>query len=473
MARKSRETVLKERLSEISSCPFDIFSFLQNADEIPDLVARCESGDRQVLEDLCGSLYAAYTDGQKPCEALFYLMGRALDFGITSVCETVMDYCSRTDSNYPLAVRAIDMLSRLGAISEEQSEKIIWLGARAAVSFTADGIDPERILEKLQGINRAEYPFEWLYIYRAAKKFDSARELSKSIGLEYTCLMPSFCGEDTVIAIPRHICEGEIKALSSILMTHSVGEWRDLWLRCMYELMEKCDEYDKRPIADSAIAISESRTYYKRNFLHTLAWCSYLLDFVPTGSRSFYELSAKCQRLTEQCLFAGINPHIDSDEERYALMRESVYLSSNAERKLAMDEEELGFKILHRKNRYVLECDLCGHGKRGRMHFWYVTLSLDTNDFGTQPPKIDRLTVSKTKNVIERGGVRLDRGRSACQAIYYSEISVNDVKHPFELDLILDISFISAVKCSEGKIRILDSRVKDGYLVMDCQLFLY
>ncbi len=473
MARKSRETVLKERLREISGCPFDIFRYLQNTDEIPELVARCETGDRQVIEELCGSLYSAYTDGQKPCEALFYLMGRALDFGITSVCETVIDYCSRTESNYPLAVRAINALSAGCGISEELSEKIIPLGARAAVSFTEGGADPLYILENMTVISQSDYPFEWLFIYRAAKKFDSARELSKSIGLEYTCLMPSFCGEDRVTAIPREVCDKEIKALSSVLMKHAGCEWRDLWLRCMYELMEKCDEYDKLPVAESAIAVSESRSYYKRHPLHTLAWCSYLLDFLPTGSRGFYELSAKCQRLTEQCLFTGINPHIDSDEERYALMRESVYLSSNAERKLAMDEEELGFKILHRKNRFSLECDLHGHGKRGKMHFWNVTLSLDTNEVGTLPPKIDKLSVSRTKNVIERGGVQLDRGKSACQAIYYSEICVNDVKHPFELDIILDISYISAVKCSEGEIRILDSRVKNGYLVMDCQLFLY
>ena len=479
MARKSRETILRERLTAVSNCPFDLFRHLEGTDDSLALIERSESGDAQATLDLIDALYPSAIADSEPSDALLYLMEKAVKLGEHSVGDKVIDYALHIRRGYPLAAEAISLLQATVGITDAQRARIIPLGARMSVSFASSALDYGAMLADMAPISKADYPFEWLFVMQRAERLGGIdvsgeiRELAESIGMIYTPSMPSFSGCDCVTPLSREACEREIEILNSVLMKHESGDWRDLWLRCMYELLERCDKYDKRSIAESVIAISESRSYYKKHSLHTLAWCSYLLDFLPSGSKSFYDMSERCRQLRDICAFEGIDPHINSDEERYLLMRECVYLSTNDEREHASEEAKLGFQILHRRNRYVLECDLHGHSKRGRMHFWNATVSIEAASEHAPVPKFDKLKISETRHVIERGGAVLDLGKTVSQSIYYSEITIDEVKHPFELDLILDISYISAVKCGEGEIRVLDHSVRDGHVIMTVQIFLY
>ncbi len=479
MARKSRDTILREKLTAISQCPYDIFKHSEDSEELFELISASESGDSLATAKLIEMLYPPALADESVSLALLYFMDKAIALGVHSVAPTVIDYCYAKNVGYSLATRAISLLQSTVGIPDEIKARVIPLGAKIAVANASEICSYKELISDMAPLSKKEYPLEWLYVLQRARGCIGAEldseidELARVLGLEKTVLMPSFCGESYSGSVSRETCEKEISILTASLTKYESGGWRDLWLRCMYELLECCDKYDKRPIAESVIAISESRSYYKKHSLHTLAWCSYLLDFLPVGTPAFYTMSERYRKLRDRCAFEGIDPHITSDDERYALMRECVYLSTKEEQIHAVQEAELGFRIMHKKNRYVLECDLHGHGKRGRMHFWDATISIEASGENPAPPKIDKLTVSETKHVIERGGAVIDRGKTSSQAICYSEITVDEVRHPFEVDLILDISYISSVKCGEGEIRVLEHTVEDGQIVMKCQIFLY
>ena len=53
------------------------------------------------------------------------------------------------------------------------------------------------------------------------------------------------------------------------------------------------------------------------------------------------------------------------------------------------------------------------------------------------------------------------------------DIKVNDKVCPLEIDLIVDISYVSSTKCEHCEIKIKDTHREGEYLVMRCSVALY
>ena len=228
---------------------------------------------------------------------------------------------------------------------------------------------------------------------------------------------------------------------------------------------------DLTPVARYATEVSLGRHFATRKNLHALVWLRYLAEHSPVDDAA--KLSETIKELEDSCRFDLILNEELTPEEEESLRKEAIYTRYTEERARHEREASLGNKILHERNRYLLAATLTNHSKRGRRHYWETTVSLPLDTDEVFLPEFDSLTAERAHNVITRGGVTLSRDKGASQMILTSEISIRGVKAPLTVDLILDIAYISAVKCGEGEIKIKDFKVQDGYLVMSCQIFLF
>lgn len=483
MARKSKETLLREKLSQISECPFDIFSILEGNEETLNLIKKAEGDDIVAIKSIIRPLYEKSIAEKSYCEALFYMLKRAIALGDLEAAEYTLYYVQAVNCGFILGGRAYRLIEQFADLATKKrlENVILEIKALILIDTSVKHGDYGRILSALSELPKSKFPVEWIYILAMAKKHASKdntatiMEIAKDSGLEHLLTLPTVSGEDNapVEQIDRGIALMELGLIDKSLKKHRDGDWRDFWFRCMYEFVERHLGGEMILMAESAITASGWRTYYKDHPLHTLAWCCLWLEKCTEGTEEYTRAFELKKNLIDKCHFAGISTEEVLGEGRDRIMRESVYLSSAEEMWNAKDDSSLGAKIEHARNRYSVKLDLAGHGKRGKMHFWESTMSLPIEKDNGKPPRISKLEIRETNNRVSRGGITLEHDKMTSQVICYSEITVDEIKHPFEIDMILDIAYISAVKCSVGEIKIKSHRIEFGYIVMDIQVFLY
>ena len=221
-----------------------------------------------------------------------------------------------------------------------------------------------------------------------------------------------------------------------------------------------------------AAEVTGGRHFSARRNLHALAWISYLAENGPEGAER-ESLTAQARRLEELSRFELLLEGEADADTLAALREEAIYTSSVKERRAHERELPFGNRIIHERNRYHLSASLTGHSKRGSRHYWETVISLCLD--GSEPftPEIDTLTVDGAFNAASRGGVTLPQDKFSSQVILSSEIGLNGVRSPLSVDLILDIAYISAVKCGSCEIKVSGTEYIDGWAVMDCQVYLY
>ncbi|MBQ7390387.1 MAG: hypothetical protein IJW02_04695 [Clostridia bacterium] len=114
---------------------------------------------------------------------------------------------------------------------------------------------------------------------------------------------------------------------------------------------------------------------------------------------------------------------------------------------------------------------MTNHLKRGNKHLWEVTVSVKTDK--NTAPLINPSRIVERRNEVTRGGVTLDKEKKVAQVLCRGEIGFTDKIYPLEMDLILDISYVSSTKCEYCDIRLKDKKRVGDYLVMQCSLAVY
>ncbi len=483
MARKSKETLLREKLAQISECPFDIFSILEGNEETLNLIKNAESDDLAAIKSIIRALYKRCITEKIYCEALFYMLKRAISLGDLESAEYTLYYVQAVNRGFILGSRAYRLVEQYADLGTKKrlEDIILEIKALILIDTSVKHGDYGRILSALNELPMSKFPIEWLYILSMAKKHagkdnsTTIREIAKEARLTHLLTLPTVSGEESApaITIDRATALEELALIDKNLRKHRDGDWRDFWFRCMYEFVEIYLGGEMILMAQSAMTASGWRTYYKEYPLHTLAWCCLWLDNCAEGTEEYNKACELKKELVDKCHFLGISTDEALGEGREKIMRDSVYLSSSLEMWNAKDDSILGAKIEHTRNRYMVKLDLTGHGKRGKMHFWESTISLPIEKDGAKPPRISKLEIRETNNRVSRGGITLEHDKMTSQVICYSEITIDEIKHPFEIDMILDIAYISASKCSVGEIKIKSYKVEFGYVVMNIQVFLY
>ena len=153
-------------------------------------------------------------------------------------------------------------------------------------------------------------------------------------------------------------------------------------------------------------------------------------------------------------------------------MRKSLYTDYELCKRQNEEEIVFGSKIIHASNRYNLCATLEGHAKRGRYHFWELVASFPTSD-SKQPPKFDKIKIDEVRHKLTRNGITKNSDpKKYSQLICSSEISLLDSRHPFTLDLILDIAYVCSSKCVSGEIKVKEVDIVGDYYVMKCGIYL-
>ena len=117
-----------------------------------------------------------------------------------------------------------------------------------------------------------------------------------------------------------------------------------------------------------------------------------------------------------------------------------------------------------------MECELKGHSKRGHKHTWEFKMSMPKKFIGQKRPTFHNFKVERANPFITRGGVALEREKTSSQIICRSEIKFDQAAHPFLVDIILDVTYISSVKCTLGELKIKNITEDDKYLTYTCQI---
>lgn len=457
MARKSRETKLKEQLRAVSDCPFDILDYL---DCIPELFSMLGDGDSE--ESLMLRLYELCRGADGICNALVYLMRHRLDCGSRAAAELAVRYCLLTDADPQLACDALDALSRSDNVSDELAEDIARLRSRLAVYYAAEGGEDA----PLPDFDVDRFPIEGIYV-AARRGSDNVIALADSVGLGMAVRTPAFGigGE-----ISPSDAAAQLDRVIDAILYYPFPDWRDKWLRCAYELLNACGAPLSK-LCDVGIAVSLGREGYPQAPLHVLAWYECMIAEIGADSPQGSKLRSLADEVLAQCLFAGL-PVFEGADERERLIRECIYTDSRAEREKAEIMSRIGTLIIHSKNRYLWVGELSGHAKRGKNHYWEINLALPPADAEGNPNvRFDNISTVEVRHIISRGGVEVPFDRTASQIIMNGEIIISEVRHPLQIDLILDISYISSVKCSGASVTVRKKEIKDGFLVMDCQIY--
>ena len=454
MARKSREAIWAQALEEVSRCPADLFSILTPDNEIIKLAEGAESGNLTALEELIGLVLieGEASAGELPgCSALPYLCVIGCRYGSRLAAKTVIrGICEQCFD--PLLFESAEGL----LVDTEYSENADFKAARIAYIIEKIGLsgDTQEIKEFLPKLIK-DTPEE-LYALSKLAQSDKKAQISAT-----KCACELLVSPIPFFEKNNDPCEGAdaLKRIIGFLWLYRSLEWRDFWLKYCYEYAVSYLSSDLSEVAEDMAQIFLERESGEKKILHAYA-----------VSALFGSDTARVSALRELCSFKGIE--IPEDGELKELLKEAIYTSSRAEAEAFRKKEELGQPILHTKNRYTLSAELSSHIKRGKKHFWQIRLYFPKIDGGEKPPLFDKLTISEVRHDIERGGVRLTDARGRSQVILSSELTTGSVKHPFTIDFILDIAYVSATKCETGDLTVKSFRdLGEGYS-LECNVLL-
>ncbi len=461
MARKSKELLLREGLRAISDCPFDILRFACE-DDVFSLLPKCEQGDAAARLALCRAIISEC--GGERVDALEYLLHGGLDRGCKECLSLALRYiCTARVTPVALAKRCI-------ALSGEAGTDVLGAIARVAVAEKAIS---DREVGLLSSPDFAAVP-----LYLLPREDGRIRELAAMAAVPSILALPMFSEKAGTSPDADHSRDvrnadtdtdpADNKGTSNTPDANPDGlahylrhagelhdpEWRDFWLRCGYEYALGY-EGGIRDFATLALPIIATRTYAERHPIHLLA----------AAAISGTVDDSALESMRRSCEFAGFDTEkLDTG----AALREAAYLDSPREIALANERERRGGMIIHTRNRYSLTHSLSGHAKRARLHLWQTPITV----MGERMPTFTEAKIEQVSCTPERNGITLERDAAVCQVLCHGEIIFADSRHPFVIDLILDMAFVSATKCHSLEIRPREFVALDGMITMDCQVFL-
>ena len=439
MSRKAKQTVFRDRLELTSKCPGDILYKFDPSEEDFVAIAEAEHGDIYAIRSLAQKLYGVYCDEGEMNNALFYYVKNGLDAGDAVCAEIAVRCIERFNEHFEYLDAA------LGLIGDKRAEEIADVVRLARLKrIIVNGMaielsDSYDVDEKL------------IRLYLAIKEADteSAKKLAHELGV------PSL--------VDGGEADGENIRLSEALLKFDVDEWRDFWVRAIYEHAMRYGNL----IAcanDIATAIS-ARADYPRRCLHLLAVKKYLVD------NGVEELREEYEKLRALCRFGGAQLDLAGDEALSEIIKEAVYTSAKEMRELKRRRALLGAEIVHERNRYALATTLSNHQKRAAKHQWESLISIKCDS--DVPPIFKSVPIVECRAEIKRNGVTLDKEKKSSQVLCAGEILIGDKAYPLELDFITDISHVSATKCTHCSIKIERYKRVESHLVMQVDISIF
>lgn len=466
MSRKSRAALAIEKLSLISNCPTDLFNKIEPNDELFDNIEKAEKGDVFATEQMMRLTLQAYANDSNKNQAMLYYVAKGFDLGCDEAAEAVVYVAAHLSALFERLEKAIYVIKATKYIDEELDERIERALIKSIIAQVSESCDFDAIIRRLGELKGDTESIE-LYLIAAKKqvtgKYNAERVifLAKELGMPGIVGISYFSGEP--IADKRNM-EAEKEALIRALELIDADNYRDFWLKCIYEY---CNLYlggDYISFAEPIAHALEARCYCKDGKLHLLAWCKYISEHPSISGKMKRAAQDRYSKILDECKFEGMDR-----EHRDAHLESAIYTSASEMRKIADETSALGYIIQHTKNRFSMAATLSGHAKRGKCHMWEITISIDSA-YGV--PAFKELSIIEHRNTVVRGGIELANKKKLTQVICLGEIVAGGKVSPFEMDLILDISYVSSTKCDSCEIRVRKLEQNEKYTTMRCQLYI-
>ena len=442
MSRKSKQTVFRNRLELTSKCPNDILYKFEPSEEDFLTIAKAEHGDIHAIRELAEELYGVYSYESEMNNALHYYIKKGLDLGDEMCAQLAVICIDRFNEHFEHLHTAIALLD--SECADEMAEII----KRAKLKRAIVSGDATELPDSTDvGVSLIRL---YLTIKNETAR-DSAKKLANELG------MPSLVGEAAA--------ESENIRLSEALEKFALDEWQDFWVRAIYEhAMQYCGGSLIGCAEDIMRAISR-RADYPRKRLHILAMKKYLLD------NGIEELRDEYEELKALCRLSSSQLDKEDGASLREIIREAVYTSAKEMRYLKKRATLLGAEIVHERNRFTLALTLTNHQKRAAKHQWESLISIETES--DVPPTFKNVPIVECRAEIKRNGITLDKEKKSSQVLCAGEILIGDKAYPLELDLVTDISYVSATKCTHCSIRMERYKRIECHLVMQVDVSIF
>ncbi|MBQ7343653.1 MAG: hypothetical protein IJW53_02680 [Clostridia bacterium] len=469
MSRKTKLDLWIERLEQISACPKDIFKTIEPDEKLFLTIENADKGDVCSVRELVLSLYEIYKNEEQLNAALFHYTKKGLELGDKDCARIALKLISGFNTGFELLDEVFAALE--GEKKDENTERLI-TGVRVKriiASATSDA-DYNQLTDTLSEMYDEYSAYARIYLasrrlnytgYYDKEKVDA---LAAALDVPRVITLPVFAGERCNESTVSVNSVKEHSALRYALGLIDMDEWRDFWLRAIYEYSEIYLDGNLLPFTNEMLTAIDGRAEYPRKNLHKLAIKKYYLDLTGGGKSEYTALESECK-------FYGLEFDISGEAERDAVIKEAVYTDSKMERERHAAASMLGTEIIHAKNRYSLTATVKNHLKRGNKHMWPITLSIQTSQ--DTPPVMGPIRISERRHEVCRGGVTLGADRKLSQVLCRGDIVIGDKAHPFEVDLVLDISYVSSTKCEWFDVKVREYNRMGDYLVINGAISIY
>ena len=462
MARKSKETINYEKISEVSACPRDLLKYMSYTDRLLSRLSECEKGNLSEIDALSEELYTAVKESEceERCSALIYLTLKGIELGCDSCLKRLAKYICLIEDNPGV------LLPYRNRLIEADHCLMCEVAVKAIIYFTSCKADfsVAECLKKLPKSQRISTE-----IYRVFIDGDTPSESLKESCYDEKCLsllsLPSLYKDGTATVYAEEASSCSVDVMLEAISISRQEKWSEFWLKMLYEHARIYGGSDFTHFAKQAADIIARRKYDGKRSLHLYTFISYACDKEPSE-----ELIARRDELKKQCLFEGLELPDGGEIDINELIKDAVYTSLENEMAQATKKRESGIIINYAKNRYYLEGELSGHGKRGKKHFWTQRFSLDKS-LCKDAPIFSSFKIEEVHNLLERYGAQLGEIKGKSQIICRGELITDEQPHPFMLDLILDISYISSVKCETLELEVAGLTEANGRYIFDCTVF--
>ena len=470
MSRKTKNMLYKKRLEDISGCPVELLDKISPSEDIFAKIQAAEEGDVSAIRELSSLTYEAYKNDCELNPAMLYYAELGMAKSDHECALTLLKCVERFNDRYDLADEAIRALES-DKLDDEVDQLILRIRVQRIISELSPDYDCDAMEKMLRGIFNEYSAYTRLYL--ASKRlintgsYDKADidPYARALGVPSLVTLPVFTGGSVIEqrATPSN-SKGELEVMKFASTLMLMDEWRDFWLKALYEYAMIYLGGDISIVAEDILNLVSMRCDYPEKKLHLLAIKSILS---ATNDGYTDDITA----LRNECKFNGYDPSMCEGEALYETIKAAVYTNGAEQKRRLALAIRLGNEIKHFKNRYVLEATMKNHMKRGIRHIWDVTLSIKT-DFDT-PPLISICKITATKNDVSRNGCTLNKERKLAQILCRGELQFGEKIHPLELDLILDISYVSTTKCELCEIKTREYHREGDHLVFSSTISVY
>ena len=303
MSRKSKTTILKEKLALISDCPTDIFDKLDNEDLL-GMIQDAENGNAETIAELSVLLFKTYGNARSVNRSLGYILEKGVGLSVPRSAEILITHASKNSECLDYVTRAIDLIDYCD-INIDESDR---LNAKfKSIIRSAENMRSLEAKKKdLEGFDRDRRIYGELYLtYKALVQtgtydVEYTRSILAEASLPPILDLPSF--SDGKKTAPEKIKDGWCESLIRALHICSLDVWQDFWLRCIYEYCIVYLNSDFTAFAEDIAIALNNRRFSQKARLHALAFIEYLCDNTPHGSEKHDQLAEWYRRVSEECV---------------------------------------------------------------------------------------------------------------------------------------------------------------------------